>query len=225
MTRTYKLSGLIAMMLVIALAIPGLASANGKDKKNDNGWGRGKNSRQERRTSEVNEFGVRVWNDGAIQLPGGIFQKGAVTAISGTGFTFKAGNNTTYTVTTSSAKLVQLPHTVIALSGIAVNDTVSVTGTINGANIDSSVVFVTKANVKPAAAKGVVTAVSGNTVTVQTKDNKTITVNTDSNTQVVKKDGTTGTVAADVTANSKVKLFGLWDNVLHVFNAIKIKIR
>lgn len=225
MTNTYKFPALLAAALIVALAVPGLASAHGKDKKDDNGFGRGKKVKQERRASEVNEFGVRVWNDGAVQLPGGIFQKGVVTAISGTGFTFKAGNNTTYTVATSSAKLVQLPHTVIALSGIAVNDTVSVTGVINGANIDASVVFVTKANVKPATAKGTVTAVSGNTVTVQTKDNKTVTVNTDSNTQVAKKDGTTGTVATDVTVNSKVKLFGLWDSVLHVFNAIKIKIK
>ncbi len=224
MTNTYKFPALLAAALVVALTVPGLASAHGNDRKDDKGWGRGKNMKQERRTSEVNEFGVRVWNDGAIQLPGGIFHKGAVTATSSTGFTFKEGT-TTYTVTTSSAKLVQLPHTVIGLSNIAVNDSVSVTGTVTGSTIDASVVFVTKANVKPATTKGTVTAVSGNTVTVQTKDNKTVTVNTDSNTQVVKKDGTTGTVAADVTTNSKVKLFGLWDGVLHVFNAIKIKIK
>ncbi len=224
MTNTHKFPALLAAALIVALAVPGLASAHGKDKKGGNGWSWGKNVKQERRTSEVNEFGVRVWNDGAIQLPGGIFHKGAVIATSSTGFTLKEGG-TTYTVTTGSAKLVQLPHTVITLSGIAVNDSVSVTGIVSGSTIDASVVFVTKANIKPAAAKGTVTAVSGNTVTVQTKDNKIVTVNTDSNTQVVRKDGTAGTVATDVTTNSKVKLFGLWDSVLHVFNAIKIKIK
>jgi hypothetical protein len=222
MKYTKALSSLAAVAAILALVAPSAASAHGlafgKDKREDR-----KENREERRAI-YNEFGVQVFENGNVEFPG-FFYKGTVSAVSGTGFTLKTKNDATFTINTTSAKIVQLPHTTISLSGIAVGDSASATGAVSGSTIDASVVFITKANQKPATAKGTVTAVSGNTVTVQTKNDQTITVNTDSSTQVVKQDGTSGTVAADVTTGSKVRLWGLWDSVAHLFSAIKIRLK
>ena len=215
-----KIVGVTAMAAVL---LPSIASAHGSEK--------GERSRTEMHNQlSTNEFGVRVFEDGnkGTNLPGmfsSLFYKGSVTAVSGSGFTLLTTNNATFTVTTSGAKIVRLPHTVVALSDIVIGDKVSIMGTVTGSVIDASVVFDLPINKKPAMAKGTVTAVSGGTVTVTTKDNKAVTVNTDSNTQVVKKDGTAGTVATDVTVGSKVKVSGLWDTVLHVLGALKIKLK
>ena len=204
------------MSLVLAigvLAVP--VSAYAKDRGDDMGMHKG----MEKHSSSLNEFGVQV--QGGMGLPG-LFYRGTVTATSGTGFSFKNKKGIVYTVTTASAKIVQIPNTVINLSGIGVNDTVAISGNLAGSTIDASVVFVSKANQVPAKAKGAVTAVNGSTVTLQTKNNKSVTVNTSASTNVVKADGTTGTVTADVVVGAKVKASGLWDTILHTLSAWNI---
>jgi hypothetical protein len=79
-------------------------------------------------------------------------------------------------------------------------------------------------NVRPGKAKGTVTAVSGNTITLQTKNDKTITVNTTAETDVVKADGTTGTTT-DIQVGSKLKIWGLWDKITNILSALRIHIR
>lgn len=160
-----------------------------------------------------------------------LFYNGTVTATSSTGFTIKAKDGTTFTIDTDSAKIVRIPHTVIALAGINVGDTVHITGQkTDSDSIKAIVVYVLPANLKPAIATGTVTAVNGTTgaITVQTKDDgTTITVNTDSDTHFSDNNSNTNDsslTSADVQVGMKAKLFGLWDSVLNVFNAIKVKL-
>lgn len=208
----------VTASIIAVLALPGMVLAHGK--------GESKGPHRESGSKTVNSFGVRVQDDSRLDVGlWGLSYGGTVSAVSTTGFTLQTPRNSVYTVNTANAKIVRLPHTTIGLSDVAVNDKVSVTGTVNGSTIDASVVFDLKPNVKPAVGKGTITAVNGTTLTVQTKNNTSVTVNTDANTQVVKKDGTTGTVAADATIGAKVKLSGFWDSVLNVFNALKIKIK
>ena len=154
----------------------------------------------------------------------GFFYKGAVTAVSTTGFTMTDSAKMASVVDTTTAKLVRVPRATIALADIKVGDSVWITGTKTGTNISASVVYVMAATVKPAKAKGTVTAVSGSTVTVQTKQGTAVTVQTTADTQVQKADGTTGAVS-DVQVGSKVKARGLWDSVTSVLSALKIRIR
>ncbi len=215
-TRTIFMAATASIVAVLAL--PGMALAHSK--------GESKGQHRENGSKTVNSFGVRVQDDSRLGVGlWGLSYGGTVSAVSTTGFTLQTPRNSAYTVNTANAKIVRLPHTTIGLSDIAVNDKVSVTGTVNGSTIDASVVFDLKPNLKPAVGKGTITAVNGTTLTVQTKNNTSVTVNADANTQVVKKDGTTGTVAADATTGVKVKISGLWDSVLNVFNALKIKIK
>lgn len=216
--RTRTAFVVAAVSIVTALALPGMALAHGKDGA--------KGQHREHASKSVNSFGIRVQDNARVGMGlWGLSYEGIVTAVSATGFTVQTPHASTYTVNTANAKIVRLPNTTIALSDVAVNDRVSITGTLSGSTINASVVFDLKPNVKPAVGKGTITAVNGSTLTVQTKNNTSVTVNTDANTQVVKKDGTTGTVAADATTGAKVKLSGLWDGVLNVFNALKIKIK
>jgi hypothetical protein len=158
---------------------------------------------------------------------------GTVTAVGTNSFTLKANDGIVYTVNTTGAKLMGPFGTVLAFSDIHVNDKANVRGTVDATTntippgvrmITATSVIIIPANTKPARIKGTVTAVSGNTVTVQTKHNDTVTVNTASNTTVTKADGTAGTTA-DVTVGTNVKVKGLWNMLLNVLSAIKIKLK
>ena len=75
--------------------------------------------------------------------------------------------------------------------------------------------------------KGTVTAVNGNSFTLEIKKHKKIigplTVNTSTST-IIKKDGATTTMS-DIHVGSKLKIKGIWDKTLNVFNAIRIRIK
>ncbi len=154
----------------------------------------------------------------------GLFYNGVVTAVSSTGFTITSSNNATLTVNTESAKIIQIPRAVITLSDIAVGDRVHVTGTKVDSVVTASVVYSMPMNSKFAKEKGTVTAVTDTTVTIQNKSGETVTVNTDADTQVVDQNGD-ATALAEVNTGAKVKVFGIWDTVLNIFNAIKIRLK
>ena len=154
----------------------------------------------------------------------GIFSHaGTVTAVNSNGFTMQAKDDSSINVSTDGAKLIRLPYSVISLSNIAMGDHVWVEGNLIGNSINALVVHDLDANKEPAARKGTVTAVNGSTITVQTKHNGTITVNTDSNTQF--KKASQSAVLADVKVGSRVGIWGLWDKVLNVLSAIRIRIK
>jgi hypothetical protein len=173
------------------------------------------------------DHGVRHfinWRNGFIP---NLFYNGTVTAVSGSTISIQTNDSTNFTINAGSAKIVKIPNTVIAVADIQVGDAVHITGNKTSAGsttIDASVIYVLPANLKPAIAKGTVTAVNTNSITVQTKDDGTsITVNTTPDTTIV--DANNNTVAqADIATDAKVKVIGFWDTVLNVFNAIKIKL-
>lgn len=153
-----------------------------------------------------------------------MFYNGTVTAVSSTGFTIETKDDTQFVVDADSAKIIQIPRTVVALGDIDVGDTVHITGTkTSDDGINATVVYVMPANLSPAMAKGTVTAVTDDTITVQTGDDTSITVNTNSDTQITNSDHE-DVDQGDIEVGMKAKLVGFWDSVLNVFNAIKIKL-
>lgn len=225
-----KFASVLAVALVIVLATPTLALAHGnKDRSSDD----------DSRKQSTNQFGVRVSDDDENEerddhhkkekgLMLGLQYAGTVTAESGSGLTIKTRDGSLLTVAASGATIIEIPRTVRALADIDVNDKVYITGSKSGSTITASVIYFMPENIKPAKAKGTVTTVSntangGATVTVQNKDGQTATVNLTQDTQIKTAGNQTGAVS-DVQVGTKVKLFGLWDNVLNVFNAIKVHI-
>ncbi|HEX3100089.1 MAG TPA: DUF5666 domain-containing protein [Patescibacteria group bacterium] len=228
------LSKFAAVLALFAIMTPSLALAHDteNDNQNTDNQSRFEQIKDSFRAQATNEFGVHVLGpkdeknkhqDRRDFFVSNFFYNGEVTAISATGFTVKTNSDVSFNVNTESAKIIRIPRSVIDLSDVVVGDTVHVTGTKVSGTITASVVYVMSQNLKPAITKGTVTAVTDSSITVQTKDNKTVTVNTDGDTQVIAQDGQPATLA-DIDAGSKVKMFGLWDTVLHVFNAIKIKL-
>lgn len=232
---------IFAAFAVMAMMAPGLASANGGDHNKAN-------------VSSTNEFGVRILgyrkerddrsetkfeskhsiegrHDNGKHL--GWFKEhkkdfkrnafsGEVTTVSSIGFTFTAKDGSSLTVNTEDAKIVRLPNATLNAE-IVVGDRVHVVGEKTDSNIVATTVYDFAANLHAAVAKGSVTAVSDDSITVQTDADSTITVNTNGDTKVVDADGNASTLA-EVDAGENVKLFGFWDSVLNVFNAIKIKL-
>jgi hypothetical protein len=150
-------------------------------------------------------------------------RRGKVTAVASGLFTLEAKDGKVYTVNSANATFTLPFNGKFIASDLKVGDAVKVRGTISGTAITASSVIVVPANKRPVKGKATVSAVNGSTLTVLTKSGNTVTVNTDSNTTVTKQDGSAGAVA-DVQVGSKVKLAGLWDTVLNVLNAIKIKL-
>lgn len=235
-----NISKFIAVFAIMAIITPSFALAHGG---NDDDNNRDRSGKFEQKFNSTNEFGVHVLGENKRNADrnadrnddrgikqynnknyfANLFYSGEVTAVSSTGFTIKTNNNTTFNVNTESAKIIRIPRDVINLSEIQVGDTVHVTGTKDEGVITASVVYNMAQNLKPAIAKGTVTAVSDNSITLATKDNQTVTLNTDGDTRIVDKDGEVS-ANADIEIGTKVKSFGLWDTVLNVFNTIKVKL-
>ncbi len=226
------LKTLVLAISILALTIPAFAYARNNGDNNSNNRNEYKSEqRANLKVESTNEFGVHVFedknnkrDDRRDDFLSTFFYSGTVTAVSGSTITIQTKDNKTLTVQAATAKIIRIPRTEISVSNIAVGDMVHVTGTKSNSTINASVVYDLSSNLKPAKAKGTVTSIDGNTMTVQTKDNKTATVNVTADTQVVTSNNQTGTTA-DVQVGSKVKLFGLWDNILNVFNALKIKVK
>ncbi|QQS23100.1 hypothetical protein IPM19_00840 [bacterium] len=236
-------ASLIAVAAMVVLVTPSLALAHG-DKNRDRGDNDRNRNRAEVRAQNTNQFGVRVFDNNQKNgnhdkkrgdhnkrgngLMLGLLYAGTVTAESSTGFTIKTRDDSSFTVNATGATVIEIPRTTRALADIDVNDRVFITGTKSGSTITASVIYFMPENIKPATAKGTVTTVSaaangGATVTVENKDGQTATVNITEDTQIKTADNEAGAVS-DVQVGTKVKLFGLWDSVLNVFNAIKVRI-
>jgi hypothetical protein len=138
------------------------------------------------------------------------YKSGKVTAVSSASFTLTAEDGTVYTVNTSGATFNTAFNGSFLQANLKAEDYVRVKGSVSGNAITAKTILVSPANTQPAKGKGTVTAVSGSTLTVQTKGNNTVTVNTDANTSVTKTDGSTG-VVSDVAVGSKVSVKGLWN--------------
>jgi hypothetical protein len=153
-----------------------------------------------------------------------LFYTGTVTGTSSTGFTFSTKTNGTLTVVDTDATIISVPNTAITNANIQVGDRVTVNGMLSGSTLTANFVYDMPVNKAFASDKGVVTAVAGSNLTVQARNGASATVATNYNTQVVNQSNDTATTA-DVTVGTKVKVFGIWDNILHVLTALKIWIK
>ncbi len=215
-----KLSLIVASALVVATLVPGMVLAAGKNEH------RGGVS-----LSALAALELRARQLFTNDLHAHATASGTVSAVGSSSFDFKTGDGTTYTVQSADATL-HGPIGVIHLSDIKVNDKVWVRGTLNDLTFSKAVVTDVPPNTHPATIRnGKVTAVNGNTLTVQMNTNgivSNVTVNTNSQTTVTKRDSTSpkdpGTLA-DVTVGAMVRVRGLWDELLNDLNALTIHIK
>ena len=154
---------------------------------------------------------------------------GTVTAVGDNTLTVKGENNIIYTVDVEDAKLFRISAdgNSTVLADIKVGDRVMIKGDLESNNtIEAKSVHAMPANTHPAKARGTVTAVNDDKFTLQINHQGVISnviVDTSSNTVVKKANGETGTTA-DVEVGSKVKVGGLWDELINVLAAIRIKL-
>lgn len=154
--------------------------------------------------------------------------KGTVTAVGSANFDLKVKDDTVLAVNVSAdTKLLAVGGKTITLADIKIGDNAVVQGKTTDSKIEARHVVIWPANTHPAGVKGTVTAVSDDTITIEKKDKSgitsSVTVKTDSET-VVKKDGEIVPLS-EVTVGETVKIKGLWDRILKVLKAIKIRIK
>lgn len=236
-------STLTVLTVILAATLPGLADARGlgglRDNRRDNNWEELRELRAEieARTAVSNEYGVKVFdnqrdhnnltshrNSAHAMFTKMFFYSGEVISVGENNFVIETHTGAMFTVEAADAKIIRLPWEEIAMSEIQVGDKVHINGTLSGAVVTAAVIYDLSANRKLAMAKGTVTATDDQTLVVQTtRAEQPLTVEVSSNTQVDAKHNSDVTLA-DVESGSKVKIFGLWDELLNIFTAVKIKI-
>ncbi len=157
------------------------------------------------------------------------FERGVVTglSVSANSFTMTAENGDSFTVNVANAKITTAFKGNIQLADIKVSDKVSVVGEVSGSQINAKAVVVSPANTHPARGGGTVTALSGSSSTLKTENSgivSFVTVNTNASTTVFTKDHATTTLAS-IQVGSKVRVKGLWDEILNALKAIVVKIK
>ncbi len=146
----------------------------------------------------------------AFHVPGVV---GTVEAVNGTNITVAGKNSITYTVDASAAKIIKgAGTTTVSVSNIVVGDHIVVRGTISGTNVAATNIFDGKLPVHPHVSSGngkshgpyvfgTVTAVSGTTLTINSKDasNNPITYTIDASAAKIRKGGTSATSTVSVS--------------------------
>ena len=218
---------IMAAFMALTIASPTMAFARrGAD---DNGFDDHGGNHSENHFSDDKNYGLdfskkhRGGESDHSLAPRGIVM-GEVMTKTATGFTIKGRKDVVYTVDASTATITKIPNTAIVLVDIVVGDHVSVQGTKTNTNISATKVFVIPQNLRKAEAKGVVTAISGNDITMTTKRGKSVTVKVDGSTQILKEHHQ-ATTLSDIVVGSKLKVHGTWDSILNILNAVKIKIK
>ena len=157
------------------------------------------------------------------EIVGKLFFKGTVSDITATGFTLTLKDGETYTVDADSATFMKAGDDSFTLADLTTDAAVMVVGTKNEGTIDATFVSVVSDDMQIARTSGTITEVNDDSFVVQTTDDTTITVNTTDDTVFVNEDGETVN-ESDVEVGMTAKIAGLWDSVLNVFNAIKVKL-
>lgn len=150
---------------------------------------------------------------------------GTVSNVSSSGFSLTDNSGMVWTVNAGSASIMEAFGQAVSLSGVTSGSHANVQGTASGNVITANRIVVSPANTHPASGRGTVTAVSGGSFTLQLNNHGIIssaTVNTNASTTVTHNG--TSTTASAITVGTKVAVKGLWDEILNVLNAIKIKI-
>ena len=228
--KNFAVTMVAVMFLTLAAPSMVLASKGSDDDGNDDRRGRSEDRRSDDdHFSDDKIFGLdfsRKHREGRVDdsiAPRGNV-KGKVVTKTDSGFTLEGRRDTITTVNTSAATFVKLPNTTISLADLVVGDYVVVMGTRTGLNVAATKVMVIPANLRKAEAKGTVTAVSGNDISMLTKKGQTVTVKADANTKI-SGDHNSPAVIGDIEVGSKLKIHGIWDSITNILNAIRIKIR
>ncbi|MFA5954086.1 MAG: DUF5666 domain-containing protein [Patescibacteria group bacterium] len=219
-----------SLVLSVAVLAPGVTLASNVDFRGNTS----SDIRGEERGVGLGFF-TKVWSHDRGDTENPSEQKrmavvtGTITAVSSTGFSMKTKDGETMTVLTTNAELRRAFGSVIVLADLAVNDNVWVKGAQSASTITAKVVYDLPANTHPAIARGTVTAISGNTLTVAMEHlgiPTKVTVTTDAGTSFYEnKDKQASGSFADITVGAKVAVKGLWDEVRNLLEAIQVRIR
>lgn len=207
-----KFSKVILSAVALLLLMPAVSFARDRDEDGD---------RHDRARGQFHQVMSR------LHLSSEVFRTGTVTAVSDDSLTLRLADGSSLTVNIDSDTRITQPFIgSIALSDITLNSTVVVKGAMDDGEFDAKVVVMTKPNERPVKTQGTVTAVSGNTVTVESEHRGveySVTVETDGSTTVSAPNGEAGTTA-DIDVGAEVKVAGFWDSVRNILEAVKIKI-
>jgi hypothetical protein len=127
---------------------------------------------------------------------------GIVTAVTSTGFTVKQRDGSSKTVTTSSSTSFLIGAAKSSQSDVSIGTRVLVEGT-EGTSFDADVVHIV-----PDLRIGKVTAVTSSSITIQGRDNTTITIHVDASTTYRGKGGAAGKLS-DVTVGMYLSAQGI----------------
>jgi len=139
---------------------------------------------------------------------------GTVASISGSTITLNGANSTTYTVNATGAqifKVVNNAKTTIQVSGIQNGDTLTVSGTISGTNVTATKILdgtFTLPIKKGLAVTGTITAISGNTITVNATNGTTYAVDASKAQLVTFKPSGTAVANSGIQTNDSIAVFG-----------------
>ena len=207
---------IIGITLVTMLApTVALAHSDGRnendDENSDHGW---------KNTLNWPGNGQRNWS-------------GTVSATSTTGFDLKLDDGTILKINTANAKIKTAWNGDLKLSDIKLNSNAKVKGKMDESvnnQVNAKKVTVTPPNTHRAEAKGTVTAINGSNITIESQHRGVeyaVNITTDGQTQFKNSNSTSTATAtlADVHVGSKISVKGLWDEIVNVLKAIKIRIR
>ncbi|MBA3788925.1 hypothetical protein H0X32_00835 [Patescibacteria group bacterium] len=157
---------------------------------------------------------------------------GTVTAVNGSSLTVAGKDGTTYAVDASKAKIQKGYGTTaapLAVSGIAVNDTVAVKGAVTGTSVVAKRIAdgipATRTHQKlPNATLGTISSINGSSITLTRHLKKgtptTVTVTTNGAT-IYKKNGQSDTVN-DLAVGQKIVAMGVKDTSGNISNATSV---
>lgn len=222
-----KFTQVSAIALVALGLLPALAFANG-NKQNEGNQTKGVSFGTMMRHNSNGMFELKKSDSNSkANLNYGLRQNvnGTVNAISAVGFSLMDSKGTVWTINTSGAKIFTAFGQAISLADVTVNSHASVQGSVSGNVVTASKIVLSPANTHTAAGVGIVTAINGSSFTLQLNNHGIVssaTVNTNASTTVLQNGATTTTSAIAIGSNVVVK--GLWNEILNVLNAIKIRI-
>jgi hypothetical protein len=153
-----------------------------------------------------------------------VSKTGVVQSVSGNVITLTAKDGTTFTADATNAKLMRrFGATIVDISAIQNGDTLVVTGLMNGTTFTVSSIRDTSLQARNGTFTGSVTAVSGASFTIQSKDRGIQTINTTPTT--VFKNRKTAAALTDIAVGQTVIVSGVWDRTNSNMTASKVMIK
>lgn len=173
-------------------------------------------------TTLVADVGVKVAGKG-MKKSGLAKMNAKVTAVSGNTVTVSSGNaGNTFTVDATNAKMVRRFGATMKVGDIQVGDMLEVRGTVKDWAVSANFIKDNSLQQKNAKFSGSVTAVSGASFTLASKERGSQAVNTNGDTKI-KKNGKVASMS-DVLVGATVNVSGVWDNINNNISASNVNI-